>query len=169
MNISNRRRMKKSLMDILRSIITLPAPSRHPAIFPDRTQSEITEKEDIPLLGVVPIPSRNGKSNAIRGVVSECKPINAPIIVLDIDAHLLRVWELRPAKLRGLVCVVKRIKELCSIKRWHALVTKSECRWYLHILSNVEWWHRRDQAPIQLGTLSPVATHGLIASFIDCR
>ncbi len=28
---------------------------------------------------------------------------------------------------------------------------------------NVEWWHRRDQAPIQLRTLSPVATHDLLA------
>jgi hypothetical protein len=26
----------------------------------------------------------------------------------------------------------------------------------------IEWWHRRDQAPIQQGTLSPVATHDLI-------
>jgi hypothetical protein len=30
-------------------------------------------------------------------------------------------------------------------------------------LKNDEWWHRRDQAPIQLETLSPVATHGLFA------
>jgi hypothetical protein len=27
---------------------------------------------------------------------------------------------------------------------------------------NVKWWHRRDQAPIQTRTLSPVATHDLI-------
>jgi hypothetical protein len=27
-----------------------------------------------------------------------------------------------------------------------------------------EWWHRRDQAPIQIGTLSPVASHDLLAS-----
>ena len=27
----------------------------------------------------------------------------------------------------------------------------------------VEWWHRRDQAPIPRRTLSPVATHGLLA------
>jgi hypothetical protein len=30
------------------------------------------------------------------------------------------------------------------------------------ILPNDEWWHRRNQAPIQLETLSPVATHGLL-------
>lgn len=29
---------------------------------------------------------------------------------------------------------------------------------------NVEWWHRRWEARIQFGTLSPVATHGLFAS-----
>jgi hypothetical protein len=29
------------------------------------------------------------------------------------------------------------------------------------ISQNDEWWHRRGQAPIQLATLSPVATHGL--------
>ena len=34
-------------------------------------------------------------------------------------------------------------------------------------LSNDEWWHRRDQAPIQLETLSPVATHGLLAFVFD--
>jgi hypothetical protein len=33
-------------------------------------------------------------------------------------------------------------------------------------LQNDEWWHRRDQAPIQLGTLLPVATHGLIGFFM---
>jgi hypothetical protein len=33
----------------------------------------------------------------------------------------------------------------------------------LRSLPNDEWWHRRDQAPIQLGTLSPVATHGLFS------
>jgi hypothetical protein len=32
----------------------------------------------------------------------------------------------------------------------------------LHFLHNVEWWHRRGQAPTQLVALSPVATHGLI-------
>jgi hypothetical protein len=29
--------------------------------------------------------------------------------------------------------------------------------------ANVEWWHRRDQTPISRRTLSPVATHDLIA------
>lgn len=29
--------------------------------------------------------------------------------------------------------------------------------------ANDEWWHRREQAPIQLETISPVATHGLLA------
>jgi hypothetical protein len=36
--------------------------------------------------------------------------------------------------------------------------------WRLHnIFANDEWWHRLDQAPIQLETLSPVATHGLFS------
>ena len=30
-------------------------------------------------------------------------------------------------------------------------------------LQNVEWWHRRREARIQIETLSPVATHGLLA------
>jgi hypothetical protein len=29
------------------------------------------------------------------------------------------------------------------------------------IWHNVEWWHRREQAPIQQTTLTPVATHAL--------
>jgi hypothetical protein len=37
--------------------------------------------------------------------------------------------------------------------------------WLLkNYLPNVEWWHRRWEARIQFGTLSPVATHGLFAS-----
>jgi hypothetical protein len=32
-------------------------------------------------------------------------------------------------------------------------------------IANDEWWHRRVQAPIQLETLSPVATHGLLADW----
>jgi hypothetical protein len=35
----------------------------------------------------------------------------------------------------------------------------------LDFLESDEWWHRRDQAPIQLKTLSPVAAHGLLAEF----
>jgi hypothetical protein len=35
--------------------------------------------------------------------------------------------------------------------------------------ANDEWWHRRDQAPIQLETLSPVATHGLFCIFLRSR
>jgi hypothetical protein len=31
----------------------------------------------------------------------------------------------------------------------------------LDSLANVEWWHRRGEAPISRRTLSPVATHGL--------
>jgi hypothetical protein len=33
----------------------------------------------------------------------------------------------------------------------------------IYFLTNDEWWHRRDQAPNQLETLSPVATHGLLS------
>lgn len=44
-----------------------------------------------------------------------------------------------------------------SLPEWEAEAKR------LGILANDEWWHRRDQSSIQLGTLSPVATHGLLS------
>jgi hypothetical protein len=38
----------------------------------------------------------------------------------------------------------------------------------LDSLPNDDWWHRRVQAPIQLETLSQVATHGLLAFLVWC-
>ena len=37
-----------------------------------------------------------------------------------------------------------------------------------NLTRSFEWWHRRDQAPIQLETLSPVATHDLLAVLLWC-
>jgi hypothetical protein len=51
-----------------------------------------------------------------------------------------------------------RTEALCCVHEMHGFG--------YHFFANVEWWHRRDQAPIQLGTLSPVATHDLIGTLL---
>ncbi len=56
-------------------------------------------------------------------------------------------------------------RSLSCISPGHANLPESSNSWPID-----EWWHRRDQAPIHLGTLSPVATHGLLSkSFLWIR